>query len=123
MFEEEKQKYHVCRQVIDFTFIKSDLLKELRESYFTHPVLIKNTINWNGTQTEFIEIVEFLQETKIITKDDGILTLKEAIYAISPVFNLKIKDIYSKRSKQKQRRQGRGTKMYQIWMNYQQNKT
>jgi hypothetical protein len=120
--ESQKLKYLVCKQIIDFTILKSCLLKELKDDYFTQSVFTRNMLRWNGTHTDLVEVVQFLQETKIIYKENGTLTLKEAILAFSRLFDLKITSIYSKIGKQRQRRQGKSTKVYQIWTTYQQNK-
>ncbi len=117
-----KLKCMVCKQVIDFIVLKSCLLKELKDDYFIHSVLVRNMLRWNGTKIEFLEMVRFLQETKIISKDDGVLTLKEAVHAISDIFNININDIYSKLGKQRQRKHGHGNIWSQILTTYQQKK-
>ena len=122
ILENKKLRNLVCKQVIDFTVLKSCLLKELKEDYFIHSVFTRNMLRWNGTHTDLVEVVQFLQETKIISKENGTLTLKEAILAFSRLFDLKITSIYSKIGKQRQRRQGKSTKVYQIWTSYQQKK-
>lgn len=118
----QKLKCSVCEQIIDFIVLKSCLLKELKDEYFKQPISLRNKIKWNGTKIEFLEMVQFLQEAKIISKDNGTLTFKEAVYAISSIFNININDIYSKLGKQRQRKNGHGTIWYQILTTYQQNK-
>ncbi len=121
-YEEIKMRYSVCKQAIDYIVFKSCLLKELKSDYFTLPIVSGNKLKWNGSQTDLIEIIQFLYYTKLISKENGTLTLKEAISLFSRLFGLKITSIYSKTGKQRQRRQGKSTKIYQIWANYQQNK-
>jgi len=120
-YEEIKMKYSVCKQTIDFIVFKSCLLKELKGDYFTLSVVSGNQFRWSGSQTDLIEIIQFLFYTKLIFKENGTLTLKEAILVFSGLFNMKISSIYSKIGKQRQRRQGKSTKVYQIWTTYQQN--
>ncbi len=121
-YEKIKLRFSVCKQAIDYIVFKSCVLKELKNDYFILPSVTRNMLRWNGTKIEFLEMVQFLQETKTISKDDGVLTLKEAVHSISGIFNININDIYSKLGRQRQRKHGHGTMWSQILTIYQQNK-
>ena len=98
------------------------MLVELREDYFSEREYMHEKLNWNSTQIDFLELVNFLVKTKIITKNDDVVGLIEAVKVLSEPFNLKIKDVHSKLSKARQRKEGYGIKLYQKWTTYQQSK-
>lgn len=93
---------------------------ELREEYFRKNNCKHDKLNWNSTQIEFIELIRFLVKTKLVSKENEVLSLNEAINIFSGLFDMNVNWVYSKISKAKQRKKGSCPKVYQKWTSFQQ---
>ena len=86
---------------------------------------IQHKLSWQKSDTDFLELVTALYESKSINNESKDLTRKDAIGILSQIFDLNIKDAESKLVRATERKKDTSpflTKLKQVFDDYSQNK-
>jgi len=100
----------VIRSAIEFLDRKVEIVKSRPEQIFPPvkdgrgPLNLNPTIIWSRSDTDLLELITALVESKAIRNEEKTLTRKDAIEYFSKVFRIEIKDAESKLSRATERK-------------------
>ncbi len=106
-----RTKRDFIEATIDFLNKKLEVLKSREDKHQTSATLEqtksfvqKNSISWAKSDTDLLELITALNETRSIKRDGNSLTRKEVVEFFSAIFNIQIIDSESKHSRATERK-------------------
>ena len=90
------QQKTVLEGTLNYIHRQVDLINQMKDSEFKGKSRSSNDLLWNKNETDLLELIVALTETKSITNSDGNLSRKDVYEIFSQIFNTPLKDAESK---------------------------
>jgi hypothetical protein len=90
------QQKIVLEGTLNYIHRQVDLINQMKDTEFKGRSRSSNDLLWNKNETDLLELIVALTETKSITNSDGNLSRKDVYEIFSQIFNTPLKDAESK---------------------------